>query len=245
MKKTFTMIPLLFAAACGGGGGDPDANLTGVPDARPTADAAPEEGLFLWNWVVTIDGKGAEDLFQFIMPRPAPAADLNVALDLVQACTANVDYCMVGLGDYNFTTGEEVQFFYPNTGTLTISAAEDRVGGDFTVTMTAARFDEYDSMTAMQIDPQPDGSSLCNATSPAFGPITIPVQDPAAFAPSDDPRFAGKKWGRYQRPEPQQGSSALAPGPACANNTISNLPDGDIPNPDPVEGNTAVLRIED
>jgi hypothetical protein len=242
MKKTFTMIPLLFAAACGGGGGDPDANLTGVPDARETIDAAPEAGLFLWNWVVVGSGASA-DLFQFTMPRPAPAADLNVALPLVAACTPEADYCFVGLSDFNFDTGEQTQFFWPNTGTLTISAAEDRVGGDFTVTMTAARFDEYDAATGMQIDANGDGISECNAETVDFGPITIPVQDPTAFAPRPEPQFGTSRWGKYTRPTAGQktANNSVVPGPIC---TLGPVVD-EIPNPDPAEGNTAVIRIED
>lgn len=234
MKKTVLLSAALFAAACGGGKKDPDANLN-HPDARhnpdapsvgctletniteipdPTPDtgntavlrsddgATPPNNLFVWNYVVL--GTGAKpDLMQFWMPRPDPAApdnNVGVDLDLFSACTSSVSYCLIGLGDYDFTTRTETQFFYPDTGTLRIEAAEDAVGGDFTVNLTvAARFDQYTAPGGTIIDSDGDGTADCNGTLTTFGPITIPVADPTALTASSDPRFVGKKWGKFQR----------------------------------------------
>jgi len=224
MKTTYLLSAVLLAAACGGGKSNPDANLSHpdarqIPDAMqqgctleaniadaldPTPDtgntavirgmdgAAPPNLLFIWNFVVA--GTGANpDLFQFVMPRPAVAADLNTPLALIDACTASVDYCMVGLGDID-AQGNEAQFFYPNTGTVTITEAQDAVGGNFTVAMTASRFDHYDAPGGAM---STDG---CNGTVAGFAATTISVIDPA-FAPQTGPTHS--KWGKYLRPDRQ------------------------------------------
>jgi hypothetical protein len=114
---------------------------------------------------------------------------------LVQACTGDpIDFCMVGLGDIvdDGAGGiQETQFFFPNTGELTITEGGD-VGGVFTISMTDSRMDEYDTSTnpATQVDSDGDGVSDCNGTLQGFAETSIPVQAPAV-APRTGAQFTG------------------------------------------------------
>ena len=235
--KTMFAVAAVLLAACGGGGGDVDAQLTRI-DARPTVDSPiipagctletniaeppdptpdtgntavlrtqsgnPPEEIFLWNYVVAGSGTNP-DLFQFVVPfdnlNPAgpdlliPTADTG-PLDLVAACTASVDYCMVGLGDFDLNTGMEAQFFYPNTGQVTITTAQD-LGGNFEVAMTASRFDRYTEPGGEIVDEDGDGTPDCSGTTPQFGPTIIPVTAPA-IAPEPGTEHYGK-FGKYTR----------------------------------------------
>ena len=222
--KTLFFVSAALLAACGGGKSDPDArpriDARETPDAPPqpctldtliaeppvvdpdpnlsntaaiktqSADTPPVD-IILWNWVVV--GSGAtEDLFQFTIP--FPVVDLNTPLMLVQACTGDVEFCMVGLGDIvdDGAGGfDETQFFFPNTGELTITVAED-VGGDFTISMTDTRMDQYDNSTnpATQVDSDGDGTSDCNGTLQGFASTAIPVQA-ATVAPRTGMQFTG------------------------------------------------------
>lgn len=175
---------------------DPTAGNTAV---LRTQDSMSNE-IILWNYVVTGTGANA-DLFQFVVPFDAaapnvPAADFNTPLDLVNACTSSVDYCLVGLGDFDFNAGMEDQFFYPNTGQLTITAAGD-VGGNFTVEMTDSRFDRYTDAGGDIVDENGDGTPDCSGTVSAFAPVTIPITAPAV-APHPGDEYYGK-FGKYTR----------------------------------------------
>jgi hypothetical protein len=152
---------------------------------------SPLQELIEWQFVVPGTGARA-DYFVFDVPfapdgtpgytMNIPTELLNTPLDLVDACKSTVDYCMFLLSDLDEVSGEEAQFFWPNTGTLTITAAGD-VGAPFTVAMTESRFDEYDPETSMQVDVDLDGISECHTTVSAFPAATMTIQLPSAVAP--------------------------------------------------------------
>jgi hypothetical protein len=189
---------------------DPTAGNTAV--LRVQSNDTPPVEEFEWNYVVVGTGT-LPDFFVFLVPfdaaRPVgqqvPAADFNADLPLIDACTANADYCMFLLSDYDNATGMETQFFWPNTGTIKITNANDvGVGtGDFTVEMTAARFDEYDAASGEQIDSDGDGTSDCNGTVAANGPTTITVQLPSVAPQTGAKAPVGGKWGKFTRPAHQ------------------------------------------
>jgi hypothetical protein len=186
-----------------------ETNITEAPNPDPTTGntavlrtqntATPPEEIILWNFAVAGTGTNP-DLFQFVVPFTAdpnsiPPADFNTPLELVLACTADVDYCMVGLGDID-QAGMEAQFFYPNTGQLTITEAGD-IGGTFTVTMTDSRFDWYTDPAGMIVDENMDDVPDCSGTMAAFADISIPITAPAV-APEPGTQHLGK-FGKYTR----------------------------------------------